>query len=83
MELPRELQLYIFQFLYDPWKTRWNKVMKELSEVQQRTQYWNISRFMIKDWNLKKPKHFMVCLDCGNFYNLPLYGCMTIYCDCP
>jgi hypothetical protein len=83
MELPRELQLYILQFLYDPWRTQWKDVMRQLSEVQHHSRYWIISRFMVKEWNLKKHKQFRICLDCGNYYHLPLYGCMTIYCDCP
>jgi hypothetical protein len=83
MELPREVQLHILRYLYDPWRPRWNRVMKELSEVQYRVRYWTISRFMVKDWNLTKPKHYMICLDCGNYYNLPMYGCLAMYCDCP
>lgn len=82
-ELPRELQLHIFRFLYDPWRSVYNQVMKELEAVQHKTRYWVISRFMVKDWDLKKPKQFRICLDCGNYYNLPLYGTMSIYCDCP
>jgi len=83
MELPRELQLHIFQYLYDPWRSVYHKVMKELEAVQHKTRYWVISRFMVKDWDLKKPKQYRICLDCGNYYNLPLYGCMAMYCDCP
>jgi hypothetical protein len=82
-ELPREVQLHIFQYLYDPWRPRWKGVMNELTQVQHHTRYWHISRFMVKDWDLSKPKHFMICLDCGNYYNLPLYGSIAMYCDCP
>jgi len=53
MELPREIQQYIFQFLYDPWRSVYKKVMKELESVQHNTRYWVISRFMLKDWELK------------------------------
>jgi len=83
MELPRELQLHILTYLYNKWRPRFKEVMKELGSVQHRTKVWNISRFMVKDWDLSRPKHFMICLDCGNYYNLPLYGCLAIYCDCP
>jgi len=83
MELPRELQLYIYRFLYDKWRTVWKKVMVELSHLETNTQTWNISRFMVKEWKLKKQKQIKVCLECGHFYSLPLYGSMAMWCDCP
>jgi hypothetical protein len=83
IELPREIQLYIFQFLYDKWRPRWKDVMKELISIQHITRTLVISRFMIKDWYLIRPKHFMICLDCGNYYNLPMYSTLAMFCDCP
>ena len=83
MELPRELQLYIFRFLYDKWRTVWKEVMLDLLRLEFHTKIWNISRFMVKEWKLKKLKHIKICLDCGHFYNLPLYRSMTMWCDCP
>ena len=83
MELPREVQQYIFSFLYDKWRPQWNRVMKELKEIQSQSKIWIISRFMVRDWYLRKPKHYKICLDCGNYYSLPLYGSLAMYCDCP
>jgi hypothetical protein len=38
---------------------------------------------MVKEWKLKKQKQIKVCLECGHFYSLPLYGSMAMWCDCP
>jgi len=83
MELPRELQMYIYHFLYDKWRPVWKGVMEELLKIESETKIWQISRFMIKEWKLNTPKQFMICLDCGHFYNLPLHGSMAMWCDCP
>jgi len=83
MEFPREIQIYIYRFLYDKWRPVWKEVMQELMKLECKTKIWNISRFMIKEWKLKTPKEIKICLECGNFYSLPLYGSMSMWCDCP
>ena len=83
MEVPRELQIYIYRFLYDKWRPVWKEVMQELMKLECKTRIWTISRFMIKEWKLKKTKEIKICLECGHFYSLPLYGSLAMWCDCP
>lgn len=79
-DLPRELQVYILSFVYDPWRKEWKKVMAELDSQKAETQTLVISRFM----RLYRPgKMYTICLDCGNFYKIPLYGSLAMYCECP
>jgi len=83
MELPREIEVYIYSFLYDKWRVRWNLVMKEILSLEEKTKILNISRFMIKEWKLERPKEIKICLDCGEYYNVRFYGSMAMWCDCP
>ena len=80
VELPREIQLYIFQFLYDKWRPIWNKVMKELVNI--RTKSYVISRFIRKIWNLTKVKEFTICIECGNYYKPRVYSSISMFCLC-
>ena len=80
IDLPRELQVYILSFVYDPWRRAWKKVMMELDAQKTETQTLVISRFM----RMYRPgKMYTICLDCGNFYKIPLYGSLAMYCECP
>jgi len=80
MELPRELQLHILSFLYDPWRPVWASVMRELESLHVETQTMVLSRFMRK---YMPGKMYTICLDCGNFYRIPIYGSLAMYCECP
>jgi hypothetical protein len=77
-ELPRELQVHILSFLYDPWRKRWSTVMNEIESRPHHTIV--LSRFMRK---YIPGKTYTICLDCGNFYKIPLYGSLAMYCECP
>ena len=85
MELPREIQVYILSYLYEPWKKKWRRVMNALNGLQILCRHFQLSNLMMKTWVL--PKHrvlqYRICLDCGNYYQIPLYSCSVIGCDCP
>jgi len=79
MELPRELQVYIYSFLYDKWLIRWKSVMKEMKEIEIESKIQVISGLYCKRWNKKRIK---ICLECGDYYNIPMYGSLAMYCRC-
>ena len=79
MELPREIQIYIYRFLYDKWRLLWNKVMKELLTVEIETKLLAFSGLFSKRWNKIRTK---ICLDCGNYYRIPMYSSVFIACSC-
>jgi hypothetical protein len=83
MELPREIQLYIFNFLYDKWRPYWKNVMQELSDTYHVSRTMVHNRLVRQSWNLPKGLQFTICLDCGNFYALPMYSTCAMYCNCP
>jgi hypothetical protein len=84
MELPREIQVYILSYLYDPWRKRWKQVMKTLKQVEMVSHHFQLSRLMLKTCTMPgQIIQYRVCLDCGNYYHLPLYSCSTVGCDCP
>jgi len=78
--LPREVQLYIYEYVYDRWKEEWSKVMSELLRLETKTHILVLSRFMRKYIGKRV---YTICLDCGHYYNLPLYSSLSMYCDCP
>jgi hypothetical protein len=80
LELPRELQVHILSFLYDPCRRHWRSVMRELESQQIETQTLVLSRFMRK---YMPGKMYTICLDCGNYYKIPFYGSLAMYCECP
>jgi hypothetical protein len=82
MELPREIQVYIYSFIYDKWRKEWKKVVEEIECIENRTKYYIISRFMRKEYLLPKQKEFTICLECGNYYKPRLYSSLAMYCDC-
>jgi len=79
MELPRELQMYIYSYLYDKWRTVWKSVMKEMKEIEIETKTLPISGLYCKRWNEKRIK---ICLECGEYYNIPMYWSLAMYCSC-
>ena len=79
MELPRDIQLYIYGFLYDKWRPVWKKVMKELATVEIETKILLGSGLLFKRWNKIRTK---ICLDCGNYYRIPMYSSYSIVCTC-
>lgn len=88
MELPRELQVYIMSFLYDPWKKHWKKVISTLKSVEMVSRHFQLSNLTIKTWMLpplstRRIIQYRICVDCGNYYQIPLYSCSVIGCDCP
>jgi len=83
MELPREIQMYILSFLYDPWRKHWRQVMNALIGVKILNRHLQLSHLSLKTWVLPKPIQTRVCLDCGNYYQIPLYSCSSLGCDCP
>ena len=82
MELPREIQLYIYKFLYDKWRPLWNKVMKELVTIEIKVRIFKISGLLSKSWHLDKVKEIKICIVCGNYYKIPMYSCHKLSCDC-
>ena len=85
MELPRELQVYILSFLYDPWRKRWNEVIRTLKSAEILIRNFQLSHLMLKTWVLpnRRVLQYRICLDCGNYYQIPLYSCSVVGCDCP
>ena len=85
MELPREIQVYILSYLYDPWRKRWKHVMKTLKNVEMLSHHFQLSRLMLKTCTMpgRRIIQYRVCLDCGNYYHVPLYSCSVVGCDCP
>ena len=88
MELPRELQVYILSYLYDPWKKRWREVMKSFAEIEILSRHFHLSNLVIKTWSLPEKStrrivQYRVCIDCGNYYQIPMYSCSVVGCDCP
>ena len=88
VELPRELQVNILSYLYEPWKKHWKKVMKTFSEIEILSRHFQLSNLIIKTWILPKGSsrriiQYRMCLDCGNYYQIPLYSCSVVGCDCP
>lgn len=83
MELPREIQVYILSYLYEPWKKRWTDVMSTLTRVKILNRHLQLSHLSLKTWVLPKPIQCRMCLDCGNYYRIPLYSCSVVGCDCP
>ena len=80
LELPRELQVHILSFLYNPYRSDWRSVMREIELQKSETQTIVLSRFMRK---YMPGKMYTICLDCGNYYKPPLYGSRAMYCECP
>jgi hypothetical protein len=88
MELPRELQVYILSYLYDPWKKHWKEVMTTLKAAEILTKHFQLSNLTIKTWMLpalskRRIIQYRVCLDCGNYYQIPMYSCSALGCECP
>lgn len=84
MELPRELQVYILSYLYDPWRKRWREVMKSFDEIEILSRYFHLSNLVIKTWRFpEKIIQYRMCLECGNYYQIPMYSCSIVGCDCP
>lgn len=83
LELPRELQLYIYGFLNEKWEAAWKKVMRELLSVKVYVRILPISNLMSKMWYLPKHKLIRTCLDCGGYYTVPMYSSLRMYCECP
>jgi hypothetical protein len=88
MELPREIQVYILSYLYDPWKKKWKKVMETLNGLEVLSRHFQLSNLVIKTWMLPKNSirriiQYRLCLDCGNYYQIPMYSCSVVGCDCP
>jgi hypothetical protein len=82
-ELPREIVLKMYTYIYNKWETPWRKVMKELLGTEEISKILPISRCMRKEWDLKKRKQYTICIDCGQYYQLPLYSNLSMYCECP
>ena len=84
MELPRELQVYILSYLYDPWRKRWREVMKYFAEIEILSRLFRLSNLVIKTWRFPdKIIQYRMCIDCGNYYQIPMYSCSVVGCDCP
>jgi hypothetical protein len=84
MELPRELQVYILSYLYDPWRKRWREVMKSFDEIEILSRHFRLSNLVIKTWRFpNKIIQYRMCIDCGNYYQIPMYSCSVVGCDCP
>jgi hypothetical protein len=88
MELPRELQVYILSYLYEPWRKHWKKVMTTLNSVEMISRHFQLSNLTIRTWMLpvtstRKIIQYRICVDCGNYYQIPFYSCSVIGCDCP
>ena len=79
MELPREIQMYIYGFLYDEWREKWSSVMREVLRIEIKSKRFPISGLLLKRWNKKEIK---ICMDCGNYYRIPMYSCERISCSC-
>jgi hypothetical protein len=84
MELPRELQVYILSYLYDPWRKRWREVMQSFAEIEILSRHFRLSNLVIKTWRFpNKIIQYRMCIDCGNYYQIPMYSCSAVGCDCP
>jgi len=79
MELPRELQVYIKSYLYDKWRRNWRSVMKEMKGIKMESEYQMYSGLYCKRWNEKQIK---ICMECGEYYNIPMYSSLAMYCSC-
>ena len=82
MELPREIQVYIYTFLYDKWRNHWKKVMKEIMEIERKVQIMGCSGLCSTSWKYKKEINVKTCIDCGEYYRIPMYSCQRISCSC-
>jgi hypothetical protein len=79
MELPREIQIHIYRYLYDKWREAWKEVMREVNEIRIEIKYLALSRLMTKSWNSIRTN---ICIDCGNYYKVPFYSCLDTSCAC-
>lgn len=79
MELPREIQMYIYVFLYDKWREKWSSVMSEVLRIEIKSKMLVCSGLWMKRWNKLEIK---ICMDCGNYYKIPMYSCEAISCSC-
>ena len=79
MELPREIQVYIYSYLYDKWRIKWKSVMKEMLTVEIESKILSISGLLSKRWNKIRTK---ICMECGNYYRIPMYSSYIIVCSC-
>ena len=82
MELPREIQIYIYSYLFDKWRIKWSKVMKEVLSIEIKERILRISNLMYKSWKIGKEMSLKICLDCGEYYSIPMYSCHAIGCAC-
>jgi hypothetical protein len=82
MELPREIQLYIYSYLYEKWRPVWNKVMEEVKRIEIESKRLVCSGLLCKRWKLEKEIEVKICMDCGNYYRIPMYSCGVIGCSC-
>lgn len=82
-KLPREIEVQIYRYIYNKWSEGWREVMKELLETEEISKILPMSRCMRKEWDLKRRKQYTICLDCGQYYQLPLYSNLSMYCECP
>ena len=79
MELPREVQVYIYTFLYDKWRLKWSEVMKEVLKIEIKSRMLRMSGLLHKRWNSLEIR---ICLDCGDYYRIPMYSCHKVCCGC-
>jgi hypothetical protein len=72
----------ILSYLYDPWKRRWKEVIQSILKIEILTRHLPLSHLSLKTWLLPRPIQSRMCLDCGNYYQIPLYSCSVVGCDC-
>jgi len=82
MELPREIQRYIYAFLYDKWRIQWKKVMKEIGAIEIKRRILGCSGLWSTRWIFRKEMSAKMCIECGEYYRIPMYSCQRISCSC-
>jgi hypothetical protein len=82
-ELPRELQVYICSYLYNPWIKKWRKVIESIRNIHILNRILPLSHLCLRTWMTPKIIQCHICLDCGNYYQIPLYSLSVVGCDCP
>jgi hypothetical protein len=81
MDLPREIQVYIYSFLYDKWRIKWSTVMKSVMKIERKVQMLGCSSLWSTEW-IGTKKTVKICMDCGEYYRIPMYSCQRISCSC-
>jgi len=81
MELPREIQMYIYGFLNDKWRNQWSKVMKSVLKIERKVRMLGCSGLWSTQWIGTKIS-VKICIDCGEYYRIPMYSCQRISCSC-